>query len=241
MKKAEIRSKYKIKKISQGRFMATAKGGTTGQACAAAAVSGDAAYACSLPDGRLAFILSDGMGKGMKAAAESQAVVRKLSQLLKKGVTPSRAIKMVNKELVGESVHSGSKNDIFATVDLALIDKERGQAHFYKMGAASSYIIRNKSLRKIEHGALPIGIVDNVKARQMVIRLFPGDVLVMVSDGITEADRNDLEAKWLQSYLLEVGEDIGPRNMASQIANLAESKYSATKKDDISVIVLRIK
>ncbi|MBR5516929.1 MAG: SpoIIE family protein phosphatase [Firmicutes bacterium] len=208
---------------------------------AAAATSGDAAGACILPDGRMAFILSDGMGKGMKAAAESQAVVRGLSRLLKKGVAPSRAIKIVNRELIGENCWTSSRGEMFATVDLLLVDKERGRAHFYKMGAATSYIVRNQSVKKVEQAALPIGIVNKVRARQMAIKLFPGDVLVMVSDGITEADRSDLEAKWLQDYLADVKRGAGPRVMASKIAKLAESKYFATQKDDISVIVIQIK
>ena len=233
----DTKKQNKIKKVSQGRFMATASGGT----CAAAAVSGDAAYACSLPDGRLAFILSDGMGKGMKAAAESKAVVKKLSRLLKRGTAPSRAIKIVNRELIRKSSFETDSNEIFATLDLLLVDKERGKAQFYKMGAATSYILRNQSVRKVEQAALPIGIVHKVQARQLCMRLFPDDVLVMVSDGITEADRDDLEAKWLQEYLTETDSDLGPRNMASRIAKLAEDKFSATKKDDISVIVIQIK
>ena len=59
----KTRNEAAIEKISNGRKI-----------CAAAAgASGDAAGACRLPDGSLAFILSDGMGKGMKAPAESES------------------------------------------------------------------------------------------------------------------------------------------------------------------------
>ena len=160
-----------------------------------AQASGDAACTFSLPDGRMAFILSDGMGTGMKAASESQAVVRRLKSLLKKGETPSRAIKLVNKELI-----KNGNTDIFATVDLLIIDKETGYAQIYKMGAVTSFIIREGQVEKIEKASLPIGIIGKVSACQVKIKLRPGDTIVMVSDGITEADRSDLEAVWLRDY-----------------------------------------
>ena len=50
---------------------------------AAAEAGGDTALSCGLPDGSLAFILSDGMGKGAKAADESRMVTFRLKELLK--------------------------------------------------------------------------------------------------------------------------------------------------------------
>ncbi len=121
----------KIEKISRGRFMIAA-------AAAAAAGSGDAAVCCGLPDGSLAFILSDGMGKGMKAAAESRVVISRLRKMLKSGEEPSAAIKSLNRYMVDKS----GDEEIFATVDLTIIDKKSGRARFYKMGAATSFVVR---------------------------------------------------------------------------------------------------
>lgn len=194
--------------------------------------SGDAACAFSLPAGRLAFILSDGMGKGMKAAAESKAVVTELKRLLKKDVAPARAIKLVNKKLI-------TSKEMFATVDLTVIDKQKKTASFYKMGAASSFLLRNGQVKKIEQAALPIGIVKRVKASQTKIKLRSKDLLIIVSDGITEADRRDIETRWLQEYLTQ-NADIEPTEMAGEIAKIAQSKYKTRERDDITVIVIRI-
>ena len=51
----------------------------------AAAASGDAAVCCELPGGSIAFILSDGMGKGDRAAEESRIVITRLRKMLKDG------------------------------------------------------------------------------------------------------------------------------------------------------------
>lgn len=216
-------------KIREGRFqVAAATSSDTKDE------SGDSMLTCNLPDGRLAIILSDGMGKGLKAQAESQAVVKLLRKLLKNGVQPSRAIKIVNKRLVGVE-------ESFATVDLTIIDKCIGTASLYKMGATTSFLVRDKKVKKIEQAALPVGMIKSVKASQLKVNLSQEDILVIVSDGITEADKKDLEARWLEEYLIESSNIIGPKIMANEIAEIAQSKYTNGERDDISVIVIQIK
>lgn len=222
-----------IKKVSEGRFMVAAAS-SDGRDCTAACASGDAAGACSLPGGRLAFILSDGMGKGMKAAAESQAVVRRLRRLLKKGVSPSRAIKLVNKQLI-------KRSEIFATIDLTIIDKNTGFAKVYKLGATTSFLLRAGRVDRIESAGLPVGMINKIQTRQLKMKLRPGDTIVMVSDGITEADRTDLEANWLLEYLAGTTEEVGPRILAGDIAKAAQEKYGIRERDDITAIVIQIK
>ena len=75
--KSTAKTINKIDKISRGRVM-----------IAAAEAGGDTALSCGLPDGSLAFILSDGMGKGAKAADESRMVTFRLKELLKNGTAP---------------------------------------------------------------------------------------------------------------------------------------------------------
>lgn len=225
-KSDKTKSAYKINKVSQGRFMV---------ASAAAGTSGDAACACSLPDGRLAFILSDGMGSGMNAAAESQAVVTMLRGLLKKGLSPARAIKVVNKGLLEDR-----SKEMFATIDLIIVDKVSGMASIYKMGAATSFLLREGQVKKLERAALPVGMLRSVKTSQMKLKLKPGDAMIMVSDGVTDADRRDLSAKWLQQYLKCLPQDIGPRVLAGEIVSLAQQRYLNREKDDLTALVIRV-
>ena len=86
----------------------------------------------------------------------------------------------------------------------ALLDWARGQAKFYKMGAASSFLIRGSHVRRIDQAALPIGIIPTLKLTHRSATLALGDIIVMVSDGITEADKYDDEAQWLQEILAHV-------------------------------------
>ena len=221
----------KIEKISRGRFMIAA-------AAAAAAGSGDDAVCCGLPDGSLAFILSDGMGKGMKAAAESRVVISRLRKMLKSGEEPSAAIKSLNRYMVDKS----GDEEIFATVDLTIIDKKSGRARFYKMGAATSFVVRGGKVQRIEQAALPVGIVTGIRLCYISVKLNPGDIIVMVSDGVTEADRRDLSARWLEQLLRETAkkENIGPKILSEEIAAAAKDKYGGREIDDLTAVVAMI-
>lgn len=174
---------------------------SVGYATAAAEeISGDTAISSGLPDGSLALILSDGMGKGIRAAAESRAVARRLRKNLKSGMKPAFAIKEVNRYMLGEeALHqagptrcsgaAAGEAECFATVDLLIIDRNAAKAKFYKMGAASSFHLRNGKVKKFEQAALPIGIIPEIRLNHIAVRLKAGDIVVMVSDGITEAAR----------------------------------------------------
>lgn len=202
----------------------------------AAGDSGDTAVSCRLPDGSLAFILSDGMGNGMKAAAESQAVINKLRKLLKDGVSVAHAIKEVNRSMIEQSGQDYS----FATLDLTIIDKKTGRAKFYKMGAALSFVVRGNNIRRIEQPALPVGIIPKLKLTHVTAKLRPGDTLVMVSDGITEADRSDLSVHWLEEYLLKNVHSMGPRILAGKIVEEARYRYCSREPDDLTAVVVKI-
>ena len=215
-----------IEKIRKGRVISSAAAGD----------SGDAAVACRLPDGSLAFILSDGMGKGMKAAAESRLVINRLRKPLKEGFSVAYAIKEVNRIMIEES---GSE-DSFATVDLTIIDKDTGRAKFYKMGAALSFVVRGNKIRRISQPALPVGILPKLRLTHVTAKLRPGDVLIMVSDGITEADRNDLSAFWLEDYLMKYAQTTGPKVLAGKIVLEARNRYLSRELDDLTAVVIKV-
>ena len=197
---------------------------SVGYATAAAEeIRGDTVISSGLPDGSLALILSDGMGKGIRAAAESRAVARRLRKNLKSGMKPAFAIKEVNSYMldcvktqsectdmrncrsaegnakVPEALQqaraarcssaAAGEAECFATVDLLIIDRNAAKAKFYKMGAASSFLLRNGKVKKFEQAALPIGIIPEIRLNHIAVRLKAGDIVVMVSDGITEAAR----------------------------------------------------
>ena len=70
-----------------------------------------------------------------------------------------------------------------------------------------------------------------------------GDIIVMVSDGITEADKEDDEARWLQEILRQIrtgresAETIVPRRLARKILEEAQQRCGCREHDDLTVLV----
>ena len=174
------------------------------------------------------------MGKGSRAAAESKLVVTTLAELLSAGFDVDVAIKTINAILM-----TGRKSDMFATVDLAIINKETGRAQIFKMGAASTFVKHDGKVSVLKRPAPPVGIVDGVKLEYIDVKLHRGDLLLMVSDGITDCDRNDPQCRWLRERLSSIGSK-DPDTVAELIVNKAAEKYGIRERDDLTVMVAAI-
>lgn len=197
-------------------------------------VSGDSSISFSFGRDNQALIISDGMGKGSKASAESKLVVTTLSKLLAAGFDVDIAIKTVNAVLM-----TGNNSDMFATVDLAIINKRTGRAQIFKMGAASTFVKHNGKVSILKRPAPPVGIVEGLKLGYIDVHLRKGDMLIMVSDGVTDCDRQDPGCLWLRRRLEELGSR-DPETVAELIVNKAAEKYGIKERDDLTVMVAGI-
>ncbi len=124
-------------------------------------------------------LLCDGMGSGEGAASLSNQTIRFLSQLLKSGVEPEQAMRLLN------SIEVLEGTGCFATVDLLHIDLNTGNAVLNKWGAAPSYYRQKERVKKIGTATPPpgVGVGGEHLPEQYQLSLKWGELLVMVSDG----------------------------------------------------------
>lgn len=200
-------------------------------------VSGDSHAFFHLKGGRLALVLSDGMGVGPRAALESGITISLLGHLLDSGFGQDLAIKTVNSILILRS-----PGESFATVDLAVVNVYTGQADFIKIGAVPTFLMRGTEVGLIKASSLPVGIVEDIEVASMSRKLQPGDVLVMVTDGVLDAYQGPEEREdWLAGVLREVAH-LAPQQMAEIIMKLAQTSAggAARAPDDMTVMVARL-
>jgi serine phosphatase RsbU (regulator of sigma subunit) len=193
-------------------------------------VSGDSFQYKEISESEYAILLSDGMGKGAAAASESSLAVTTLMDLISAGFDVKLALKTVNNILL---LHND--NEIFSTVDLAMIDRMGGKLRLFKIGAAATFIKRGDKVAAVKLAALPLGIVDGIHIDFINVRLRPGDQIIMVSDGICDANRVDLEMTWLQEAIRNI-KSKDPQTIADLIVNKAVEAYGIREKDDMTVI-----
>ena len=195
--------------------------------------SGDNYTFCESPGNQVVMSLSDGMGSGEAAARESKQVVELTEQLLETGFSPRAALKLVNTVLLlaGPEQHP-------ATLDLSCIDLHTGVLEAMKLGAVPTFIIGEEGVEIMEAGEVPMGVLNGVEPVLMSRKLWEGDRIVMVSDGVLDALPGDDKEKAMQQYLESV-EEMGPQELADQVLDFAVSFISAPR-DDMTVLAAGI-
>ena len=194
-------------------------------------ISGDSCLCAPVSEGEFLIALSDGMGQGLKAAEESTVTVNTLFNLVKAGFEVELALRMVNSILLQKS-----DDEIFSTLDMGFINLYTGRVRIFKIGAAISFIKRANGVKAIKMSALPLGIIEKVPVESISMQLKKGDELIIVSDGITEAEKGTDGLECVKSAILEIRSK-DPQTMADLIINRAVQKYGLRKKDDMTVIV----
>lgn len=188
-------------------------------------ISGDSLNYFVSSDGKAVIIITDGMGSGEQASIESAEALSILTRFIRSGISASDALKAVLPALKirGES---------FVTVDIATIDLFSGLCEIVKWGAAPSYIVNNKGVRRVYSGNFADKILNTNVADVTRLRLSDGDTLVMMSDGISDgvADR------WLVD-ILGGFQNIIPREICSSIIKTAKDKNF---DDDMSCISIKL-
>ncbi len=192
-------------------------------------VSGDKGTYFKTDSGVLCVILSDGMGCGEDAAKESGEVIGILERFLRSGMDPAIAMKTLNSVmLLKNGEHWG-----FATVDLMCVNLFTGETCFYKYGAAPSYVMSGKSIRRIKGESLAPGLCGAGVAPDVVrMRLKPGNTAIVASDGVI-GDGNDA---WLREVLDSATDDM--KLLARD--TLREAEKICGKTDDMTVLAVRV-
>jgi Serine phosphatase RsbU, regulator of sigma subunit len=193
-------------------------------------ISGDSYICADLKEGDYMIALSDGMGKGESASRESALTITSLYNLMKAGFDVELALKTINSLLLFKSTE-----EIFSTVDLGLFNKETGKIKLFKIGAAATFIKRGDKVETIKVSALPMGIVDSIRISHIEVQARRGDEIIIVSDGITEADRTDGQMDWIRETIENI-KSKDPQTMSDLIINKAVERYGLKEKDDMTVI-----
>jgi stage II sporulation protein E len=200
-------------------------------------VCGDVYDFIQLKGGRFAAVLSDGMGSGEQAARESTSAVALLRRMLEAGLEIEIAVKSVN------SVQAlKNPDEAFATLDMAVINLYSGQAEFVKIATPPTFLVRGGRIRLIQAGSLPVGILSDIDVSVTEKKLASGDVIVMLTDGITDAYKESPDKdNWVTGVLQEL-HGLHPKEMAELLLKLAQTGSGGELRtpDDMAVVVIRV-
>lgn len=204
------------------------------QCAAAGAINGDCCGWQDLGDGRTALVISDGMGKGKRAAAESLLVTRTVLGLLKAGAGTELTLKMINTIMMMKD-----GDDSFATVDLAVIDRTSGRTRFYKIGAAPTLIRRRNNIEEVRLSAVPLGIVNGLEIHSVEVFLKKGDYLIMMSDGVSDGPDGKGFLPQLKDILRKIRSE-NPAVICDLVLDQVTDSYLGRERDDLTIMTAKL-
>lgn len=198
------------------------------------AISGDNFSFVRLDSGVMVMTLADGMGSGESACQESTWVIELLETFLEAGVAEKTAIRFINSILVLES-----EEQRFSTLDMAMINLYTGVCEFVKMGAATAFIKRDSWVETISSSTLPMGVFNRVEYEDISKKLYHGDFIILLSDGVLDAAPCVEKEHFFQEFILsQVCQN--PNELAQNILEFAQSQCEQDAMDDMTVLVTGI-
>ena len=197
-------------------------------------VSGDNFTFVSLDSGQTLLGISDGMGTGVRAYKDSEMVLELIENLMESGFGEETTLKLVNTLFVLEGEDLSP-----ATVDMSIIDMYSGVCDFLKLGAAATYVKRGDWVEALRSTSLPIGGEECLDIESATKKLYDGDFVIMMSDGIIETAAK-LNKEEERGKLILEAKPGKPQEMADRILNDAIHLLGDVKEDDMTVFVTGI-
>lgn len=194
-------------------------------------VSGDN-FSCSFEEeGQFLMCLSDGMGSGIEACKESEAVVELIEQFIDSGFSRETAARLVNSSLLLQG------NDrMFSTMDICTVDLYTGICNFLKAGASTTFIKRDHWVEAISSTSLAVGLVQQIDYETTSRKLYSGDFLIMVTDGVLDALPLGQEEKTMKEIIMQV-HSLSPKELGRGILDRVLGYCDYKARDDMTVLV----
>jgi sigma-B regulation protein RsbU (phosphoserine phosphatase) len=146
-------------------------------------VGGDYYDAIELGDGRVLIAIADVSGKGVPAALLMSNVQASLRALC-----GPRMDLAANASRINDIIYSNTDFNKYATFFYGILDPERHELAYTNAGHNPPMLVRaSGEIETLEAGGLPVGLMPGSAYESAAVDVRPGDVLVLYTDGVSEA------------------------------------------------------
>jgi phosphoserine phosphatase RsbU/P len=200
-------------------------------------VGGDFFDYLELSDGRFAFALGDVAGKGAPAALQAAAVQTNFAALAPLGADPADTMVRINAALLRRAVDAR-----FATMFYGVLTSD-GRLCYSNAGQEPPIVVKSTGdVLLLETGGPVIGLLSGVAYDSDVVIMEPGDLVVVCSDGVTEARSVDGEEFGRERAIAAVRHCHRQKPdmvMDALMAAMREFVGIAAQADDITILIVR--
>lgn len=203
------------------------------------AVGGDLYDIEKLPDGRLLFLVADVSGKGMGAALLMSNILASFRVLYSS--VPFDAVQAVAS--VSRLLYAHSPAETFATLFLGILDPPSGKIEYVNAGHNPALVVRHDR-RRIDHleaSGVMIGVFDAATWSADHTMLESGDLLLVFTDGVTEAgiEVEEYSDTRLERLVTEKRQENASALAQTIMDDIDEFTRQAPHSDDITMIFIK--
>ena len=157
-----------------------------------AQVGGDYFDVFALDGGRLALVVGDVSGKGLEAASRTAEIKYTLRAYLREHSDAASALSRLNSFLCESQAMEAGDDEYFVVLTLAVLDPSTGAARLAVAGAEPPIVLHpGGAFDEVAVSGVPLGIAPKATYLAADLHLEPGDLLLVATDGVTEARRGN--------------------------------------------------
>lgn len=202
-------------------------------------VGGDYYDFLPYPDGRVALLIADVSGKGLGAALLMSSLQARVQVLFE---DPDRLAAKVCR--LNRSIAANCPDNCFVTFFAAVFDPASSELAYCNAGHNAPLLLHaNGRVEALGATGLPLGIKRDGLFEESSLRLERGDVLVLYSDGVTEACRPDTDQEFGEQRLITVVQrkrnDCSVSLVEAIKAELLSFTQGAPPADDVTLVLAR--
>jgi sigma-B regulation protein RsbU (phosphoserine phosphatase) len=203
------------------------------------AVGGDYYEFLHYPNGRVALLIGDVSGKGMGAALLMSSLQARVQVLFD---SPGELAERVSR--LNRITTANCPGNCFITFFVAVLDPATGAVSYCNAGHNAPLLLRaNGGVESLTSTGMVLGIVPNARYEEEICRMDHGDMLVLFSDGVTEACRVDCDEQFGEEQLAVTLKAQGERRAAdileSVIAEIGSFTGGVAAADDVTLVLAR--
>ena len=191
--------------------------------------------------GQLVVAVSDVSGKGMHAAMAAVFTSGAFAGEVRRGGSPSEMLRRMNRAVWGHS-----QRGQFVAFLLAEVDARSRRLTFSNAGQTRPLLRSGAAIEWLDAPGVhfPLGLQQESSYEERVVELRPRDLVVLLTDGVTEAmdTRRELYgSERLEALLKELPADASSGEVLEAVrASVSQHAGSAPQHDDITIVAIRL-
>jgi len=202
-------------------------------------VGGDYYDFITYPDGRVAMLVGDVAGKGMPAALLMSSLQARVQVLFDDPADLAALVTRLNR-----IISTNCPSNRFITFFFAVLNPKNNHLTYVNAGHNPPLLVRRDgTTERLECTGLILGILPASRYEQKTCAFEPGDIVVLFSDGVTEACKPEVDEEFGEDRLAESLAKLRDLPASSIVETITQEVHEFTKgcppADDVTLVIAK--